>query len=219
MSKILSIIALSGSKDAAVSAAADDLRAALLYSIRDGNTRNMEDTANALRDAGAIKKDGGIASNRKGLILSMLLSAHDAGQGARAIFAAEFTGHKGKPSAAMTERARAMVSPIIEAFEDTARGEFVKAPMSKAQKEAKAQEKADAAAKAETEANAKKEADEKALTEAIADGNAVLDALHATIAERDATIAALREQIAILKAQGKKQTAQRKAKTAEPVTA
>lgn len=121
MSKLLTIIALTGDKGAAVCAAADELRTALVFAVRDGNTKNVTETIDALRDAGAILKNGTIAKSKKGAILTCLLDAANASASARGVFMGEFHGHKGRPSAAMTDRARALVGAIVEVFEDSAR--------------------------------------------------------------------------------------------------
>ena len=117
MSKLLSVIALYGDKSAALYAAADQVRDALVYAIRDGNTRNMTDTADAMREAGAVTKAGAYAQNKKGRILECLINAHDMGQSARVVYQSAHAGHKGRPTAAMTDHARQLAAPIVEAFE------------------------------------------------------------------------------------------------------
>lgn len=131
MSKLLSVLALSGNADAAVLQAADDVRAATLQLILHGNSRNITDTADALRQAKAVTQSGEIAKNRKGAILSVLLQAHDEAQSRRNDFLRVHTGHKGKPSADMTLQAETFAAQIAEAFEVRAKAAIapkVKAP-------------------------------------------------------------------------------------------
>lgn len=147
MSKLLSVLALAGNKDAALLAAVDDVRDALLYAVRDGNTRNLNDTAQALRDAGAVRKDGAPAANKRGAVLTCLLTAIHAAHSAREAFTLRHAGHKGKPCAAMTADAGAAADTIAAAFEEQVTAAI--APKPKATKPVDAAPTLDAAATVE----------------------------------------------------------------------
>lgn len=124
MSKMLTMLALAGDKGAAVYAAADELRGALLFAVRDGNTRNIADTLSALRDGdklagrpAAVTKDGTPRASKQGRILLAMIHAANAAESARAAHMAQFPSYKGKPSTEKTDAASLAVSPIIETFE------------------------------------------------------------------------------------------------------
>ena len=114
MSKMLSVIALSGDKAAALAAAADEVRTNAVQVILHGNRRNFADTAEALRAAGACTKGGNYAQNGKGDTLAALVSAEAAALSAQAAVRPIM---KGKADAMQTARANEAAQGIADAFE------------------------------------------------------------------------------------------------------
>ena len=114
MSKMLSVIALSGDKAAALAAAADEVRVNAVQVILHGNRRNFADTAEALRAAGACTKGGTYAQSGKGDTLAALASAEAAALSAQSAIRPIM---KGKADAMQTARANEAAQGIADAFE------------------------------------------------------------------------------------------------------
>lgn len=193
MSKLLSVLAVAGNKDAAILQAADDVRANASMMIAHGNARNILDTLQALREDGAVTKGGDVAKSRKGAILASLLAAHDAAQSARLTFQGMYAEHKGKPTVAMLETAGRMASGIADAFEasvkdaTTPKAKAKKAPKDQAEDEAKYEAKVSGP----VPVNGKGEYDAESLLR-------VIRAEKRRIAVRDKIIAELRAELAAL---------------------
>lgn len=113
--KLLSIIALSGDKAAALSAAQDEVRTNAVQVILHGNRRNFGDTAEALRAAGAVTKGGDYAANTRGDVLAALIQAEGAALSAQANIRPVM---KGKATPAETAMAETAAQAISDAFGD-----------------------------------------------------------------------------------------------------
>lgn len=113
--KLLSIIALSGDKSAALAAAQDEVRTNAVQVILHGNRRNFGDTAEALRAAGAVTKAGDYASNTRGDVLAALIQAEGAALSAQANIRPVM---KGKATPAETAMAETAAQAISDAFGD-----------------------------------------------------------------------------------------------------
>ncbi len=113
--KLLSIIALSGDKSAALAAAQDEVRTNAVQVILHGNRRNFGDTAEALRVAGAVTKGGDYAANTRGDVLAALTQAEGAALSAQANIRPVM---KGKATPAETAMAETAAQAISDAFGD-----------------------------------------------------------------------------------------------------
>lgn len=113
--KLLSIIALSGDKSAALAAAQDEVRTNAVQVILHGNRRNFGDTAEALRAAGAVTKGGDYAANTRGDVLTALIQAEGAALSAQANIRPVM---KGKATPAETAMAETAAQAISDAFGD-----------------------------------------------------------------------------------------------------
>ena len=198
--KLLSIIALSGDKSAALAAAQDEVRANAMQVILHGNRRNFGDTAEALRAEGGVTKSGNYAANTRGDVLAALIQAEAAALSAQASIRPVM---KSKVTIAESAMAETAAQAISDAFGDaitTAHENRVASRKAKslARKSAKAEAPKAEAPKAEApkaEAAAPVQATPKADSEDPAKLRAMVSALtderDALLAERDALRAEL----------------------------
>ena len=206
MAIIQSILALGNVKGASAAAAVQALEPALCHIMVAGNRRNIDDTAAALRDAGAVTKSGEFAANVKGDILQALIEAAEAAIKAQAQVRPD--GMKGRATSQEQDKARDMAEELCKAFLEAvqaageARKASRKAPAPKPVKPAlEGEGEGEASATGEGEDAAPKSIDElRALAwEAVRlrdERDALADALAAMTQERDALAAQLAAMMA-----------------------
>ena len=114
MTILNSILALGNVKGASSAAAVQALEPALCHIMTAGNRRNVDDTAQALRDAGAVTKSGEYAANVKGDILKALIEAAESALKAQAQVRPD--GMKGRATAQEQDAARDMAETLCTAF-------------------------------------------------------------------------------------------------------
>lgn len=116
MAIIQSILAFGNVKGASLAAALQGLEPALCHIMTAGNRRNIDDTAQALRDAGAVTKGGEYAANVKGDILHALIDAAEAA--IRAQSEVRPDGMKGRATSQEQDKARDVAEALALAFAD-----------------------------------------------------------------------------------------------------
>lgn len=199
MAIIQSILAFGNVKGASLAAALQGLEPALCHIMTAGNSRNIGDTAQALRDAGAVTKSGEYAANGKGDILRALIEAAEAAILAQA--EVRPGGMKGRATSQEQDKARDVAEALALAFADSvkqaaeARKASRKAPAAKPVKPAPEGEGEGEASAPEGEASAPVGEDPvklRAMVSSLADErDALADALAAMTQERDALAAQL----------------------------
>ena len=120
MAIIQSILAFGNVKGASLAAALQGLEPALCHIMAAGNRRNIDDTAQALRDAGAVTKSGEYAANGKGDILRALIEAAEAAIRAQAEVRPD--GMKGRATSQEQDKARDVAETLALAFADSVKG-------------------------------------------------------------------------------------------------
>ena len=201
MAIIQSILAFGNVKGASSAAAVQALEPALCHVLTAGNRRNIDDTAQALREAGAVTRGGEFAANVKGDILKALIEAAESALKAQAQVRPD--GMKGRATAQEQDAARDMAEALCTAFLEAvkqaadARKASRKAPAAKPAKPALEGE-GEASAPGEGEASAPGVDELRALQrqawEAVKlrdERDALADALAAMTQERNALKAQL----------------------------
>ncbi len=201
MAIIQSILAFGNVKGASSAAAVQALEPALCHIMTAGNRRNIDDTAQALRDAGAITKSGEYAANTKGDILKALTETVEAAIKVQAHVRPD--GMKGRATSQEQDKARAMAEELCKGFLEAVKQA---AEARKASRKAPAAKPVKPAPEGEGEGSATGEASApvgedpvklRAMVSSLSDErDALADALAAVTQERDALQAQLAAMMA-----------------------
>jgi colicin import membrane protein len=165
------LLALANVKGAASAAAAAAMTTDVAMFVGHGNRRNLDDTAAALRDAGAVTKGGEYAANKKGRMLRAFLDTAAAAALVRDEHLAAFPLVKGKaPTAEAKQAASAAAAALVDSFfvaVETAEAEAAAARKAAPKKAEAAKEEEAAPEKAEAAAEAAAKEEAAALSSAV----------------------------------------------------